>query len=147
MSNVLSRQITLEGQRNVVVKWTGVLDSSDIVEAPALRISEMLSNDTVAGPLLGFRVDIVEWSISAGMEVTLEWDATEPQQIFPLAGRGRINGWNYGGYLPDMSRTGYTGDLNLRTAGYTGGTVGNFTVAVELIKLYRPSYNGNVFGA
>ena len=144
--NILERQITHEGQRNVVVKFTGVLDEGDFIESPAIRLSEMANNDSVAGPLTGFRVDMIEWSMSNGLEVMIEWDSQNPQQLFPISGRGRINAWNYGGYLPDTSRIGYTGDISIKSAGYAAGRVANFTVALELIKLYRPSYNGTQAG-
>jgi len=56
-----------------------------------------------------------------------------------LAGRGRINSTNYGGFIPDTTRAGYTGDVNLVTAGYVPGTVANFTIILELVKLYSPT--------
>jgi len=135
MANVLDRQITLDGWRNVVVKWTGVLDSGNISEVPALRVDELTNSDSNLY-LKGFRVDMLEYSIGQGIEVQLEWDGLVPQQIFPLAGRGKINAWNYGGFLPDMTRTGYNGSINLKTTGYAAGTTQNFTVVLELVKLY-----------
>ena len=137
MANVIGRQITVDGPRNAVVKFTGVLDSSDIVEAPALSLSDMVGNDQSAGPLRGFRIDLLEWSISAGLEVVIEWNAGTAQQAFPIAGRGRINGWNYGGFIPDLLRSGIDGAINLRTQNYPPGTIANFAITLELIKLYN----------
>lgn len=136
MANVLQRQITLDGWRNCVVKFTGVLDSADALETPALRLTD-LSNNEQRATLYAFRVDLVEWSISTGLELVLEWNSNTPQQIFPLAGRGRINGWNYGGFIPDTTLAGFDGSINLRTQSYSAGTIANFTVALELVKLYR----------
>ena len=137
MANVLERQITHDGWRNAVVKFTGVLDSSDAIEAPALRLTDLVNNE-VRATLVGLRVDIVEWSLSQNLELVLEWNGTVPQQIFPIAGRGKINAWNYGGYVPDRTRPGYDGSINLRTQAYSPGTIANFSVQVEFIKLYQP---------
>jgi hypothetical protein len=136
MSNKLEIQITQEGPRNAIVKLTGIIDTSDIVESPAISLVDCLNND-VNLTLAGFRVDLIEWSMSAGMEIQLAWNGTIPQQIFPLAGRGRINSTNYGGFIPDTTRPGYDGSINLYSNGYAAGTVQNFTIILELIKLYQ----------
>lgn len=135
MANSVDYQITEEGPRNAVVKLTGILDTMDVSEVPAVSLSMFLNNDNRMN-LVGLRVDLIEWSISAGLEVNLAWNGATPQQIFPLAGRGRINSNNYGGFLPDRTRAGYTGDINLTTANYVAGTTANFSIVLELIKLY-----------
>lgn len=135
MANSLDIQITQEGPRNLIAKLTGILDSSDIQETPAIELLDCLSNDQNL-TLIGFRVDLIEWSMSQGMEVQLAWNGTIPQQIFPLAGRGRISSTNYGGFIPDRTRAGYDGSINLYTNGYSAGTVQNFTIILELVKLY-----------
>lgn len=136
MANVLERQITLDGFRNCVVKFTGVIDSSDAIEVPAIALGDMKTNDSGA-MLVGFRVDLIEWSMSQGLEVALEWNSANPQQIMPLAGRGRIVSTNYGGFTPDQLRPGYDGSINLRSQAYQPGTISNFTIVLELIKLYQ----------
>lgn len=143
MANVLERQVTHEGWRNAVVKLTGVLDTSNISETPAIALSDFSNNDRVAGRLSGFRVDLLEWSISNGIEVNLAWNSANPQQIFPLSGRGRIYANNYGGFIPDKTRTAYDGSINLTTSGFValsdpaGPSVPqNFTIILELVKLY-----------
>ena len=137
MANLVERQITLEGERNVVVKWAGVLDTSDFSLVPALAVGDCVYNDP-QNKLVGFRLDMVEWSMSQGLEVVVAWAATIPQLIVPLAGRGRINMWNYGGYVPDQTRPGFTGGINLTSASYPSGTIANFVITLELIKLYLP---------
>ena len=137
MANVLESQITHEGPRNVVIKLTGILTDSDITET-AVDITQFTSNENVASGLLaGFRVDLIEYSIAAGLEVVIAWDGNSPQQIFPLAGRGRFAAFNYGGFIPDMTRSGYNGNIVLSTKGFPQGTTQTFTVVLELIKLYK----------
>ena len=143
MANQLDTQITEEGPRNAVVKLTGVLDTSNIIETPAIELLDFHTNDERA-TLVGLRVDLLEYSIGQGLEVLLEWNSTNPKQIFPLAGRGRIAACNYGGFIPDMTLAGYDGSINLRTRNFTAGQasdgsalVQNFTVILELVKLYK----------
>lgn len=139
--NKLERQITLDGHRNVVVKLTGVLDTSDISEI-AIAVADCTNNDPNLY-LKGFRVDMLEYSIGQGLEVQLYWDSNNPQQIYPLAGRGKIFAWSYGGYIPDTTRSGYTGSIALKTTGFGNpgsAPVQNFTISLELVKLYWRSH-------
>lgn len=135
MANVTEKQITQEGPRNAVVKLTGILDTSDVSLLSAIALSDFTNNDTRM-TLSGFRVDLIEWSISNGLEVNLFWHSANPQHIYPLAGRGRIYAANYGGFLPDKLRTAYTGDIDLDTDGFAAGTVQNYSIILELVKLY-----------
>ena len=137
MANSVEYQVTEEGLRNAVVKLTGILDTSNVSELPAIPLNLFGNNDKRL-VLVGLRVDLIEWSISSGLEVNLAWNSSTPQQIFPLAGRGRINSTNYGGFIPDRTRGGYTGDINLVTTGYVAGMVANFSIVLELVKLYTP---------
>lgn len=131
----LERQITQEGPRNAIVKLTGVLTTGDISET-AVSLLDMQNNDT-RQVLVGFRVDMLEYSIGGGLEILLAWNSSVPQQIFPISGRGRIYGWNYGGFIPDRTKGGYDGSIVLTTTGFPpGGPAQFFTVVMELIKLY-----------
>lgn len=136
MANQIDRQITEDGYKNAIVKFTGVLDISDIIESPAISLQDFSGNDP-SKTLVGFRVELVEWAISNGVEVLLSWNSMNPQQIFPLAGRGRINGSNYGGFVPDTGKIGYDGSINLITTGCIPGVTQTFTVVLELIKMYQ----------
>ena len=135
MANSIDIQLTEEGPRKAVVKLTGYLDTTNVSELPAIALSIFKNNDTRMN-LVGLRVDLLEWAISSGIEVQLSWHSSTPQQMFPLSGRGRINSTNYGGFLPDRTRGGYTGDIDLVTTGYPAGSIQNFTVVLELVKLY-----------
>jgi hypothetical protein len=135
MANSIDYQVTEEGPRNAVVKLTGYLDTSNVSELPAIALAQFVNNDTRLR-LNGLRVDLLEWAISGGIEVQLAWHSNSPQQMFPLSGRGRINSTNYGGFIPDRTRSGYTGDIDLITTGYVPGTIQNFSVVLEFVKLY-----------
>ena len=150
MANSLDIQITQEGPRNAVVKLTGYLDSGDVIEQSAIALSDFTNNDQNLY-LSGFRVDTIEWSMSTGLEIMLAWNSNQPKQIYPIAGRGRIVAKNYGGFTPDNTRKGYDGSINLSTVGASSGTfvsgqVANFTVVLELVKLYSTTFKAN-YGA
>lgn len=136
MANVVDRQITLDGYKNAVVKWTGVLDTSDVSIVPALALSELLGNDPSA-TLVGLRLVFAEWSMGNGIEVVMSWDGMNPQQILPLAGRGRVAASSYGGFSPDMTRMGYNGSINLTTNGFIPSVPQTFTIVLEFNKMYR----------
>ena len=141
MSNSVDYQITENGPRNVVIKLTGILDTSDITETPAISLATLATTETQTqgsqGTLVGLRIDLIEFAISTNLEVVLSWDSNVPQQIFPLSGRGRFSSFNYGGFIPDQNRSGYTGNINLATNGYSSSTIQNFTIILELVKLYK----------
>ena len=136
MANLIERQITLDGQRNVAVKWSGVLDSAFTL-TPALAVGDCVYNDPM-NKLVGFRVLKALWSISQGLEINITWNGATPQLAFPVAGRGKFNMCHSGGFTPDQTRPGFDGALNLTAAGYPAGTSGNFTIILDLIKLYTP---------
>lgn len=136
--NVLERQIVEEGPRNAVVKLTGILDTSDINESPAISVSDFTNNETFpVGKLVGFRVDHLAYSIGDGIEVQLAWNSANPQQMLPIAGRGKIDVMCDGGFVPDNTRPGYDGSINLTTTGWNpSAPAQNFTVFLRLVKLY-----------
>ncbi len=136
MANSLGIKILQEGPRNAIVKLTGILDSSDITAASVIALSDFTNNDQNLY-LTGFRVDFIEFSMTNGIEINLFWNSNNPEQITPLAGRGKFGGRNYGGITPDSTRAGYDGSITLSTTGFTVGIPANFTVILEMVKLYR----------
>ena len=136
MANVLDMQIAEEGPRNAIVKLTGVLDSSDVTEVPAFGLTDFANNDQNL-VLTGFRVDGVNYSIQDGINLVLAWNGLPPQQIFPLAGRGKIKNHFGGGWLPDMTVPSYDGSIILTSNGFQDGNVYVFTLEIFMVKLYR----------
>lgn len=136
MANILERQIVLDGYRNVLIKLTGLIDTSDAVVAPALVLTDLVNNDK-AMVFYALRVDEVSWSMKDGLLAFLEWNSTNPQQIAFLTGQGRICGEEFGGFIPDTLRPGFDGAINLRTQAFSPGTLANYTVVLEMTKMYR----------
>lgn len=127
MANSLVIQNIIDGPRNVVVKVTGVLDTSDQGITP---IAVPASFSPVPSTFL---IQHVDYAISDQLEVQLLWDATTDVVIMPLAGRGRMGFVEFGG-LKNNSGAGTTGAINLLTTGWTSGTQ-IFTIILEMIKV------------
>ena len=114
MANQVNTQILQDGARNAVVKITGVLDTSNV------SISDVITTSMFTPAPTGFRIDHLDYSISDPLEVRLLWDGTPQLDILPIAGRGRMSFWNFGGLINNA--TGKTGKIQIMTDGYTSGT-------------------------
>jgi hypothetical protein len=131
MTNSVTFQTLEEGPRNIIVKAAGVLDTSDY--ALNTFISMASSNQGGKGPTpTQVRIDHIDYSVSDQLEVQLWWDATSDVIILPLAGRGRMSFWNFGG-LTNNAGAGKTGDVLIKTTGYTSGTQ-VFSIILECVK-------------
>lgn len=135
MANSLDVKIVEDGRRNAVVKIVGVADSSDIVLAPAITLSSFSNND-VAVSLVGFKVVEADYSGTPGLLVSMDWNANAPQNIFALSTSAEINGRRHGGFKPDTTANGYDGNLNLKTQGFTPGSLYGFTIVLRMVKMY-----------
>jgi hypothetical protein len=131
MANQINTQILVDGARNAVIKITGVLDTSNVSSQVIVDPANFTPKPTA------FRIDHLDYSISDPLEVRLQWDATTPIDILPIAGRGRMSFWNFGG-LQDNGGAGVTGKINLLTSGYDvslGTTPLVFSVVLEMVKI------------
>lgn len=131
MANSFTTQIIQDGPRNTVVKITGILDTSDQALTTAVDMSTLTQGSTALAPSQ-VRIDYLDYSISDQLEVQLLWDATTDVVIMPLAGRGRLLFQNFGG-IQNNSTTGKTGNILIKTTGWTSGTQ-VFMVTLELVK-------------
>jgi hypothetical protein len=141
MANKYTFTVLNDGWRNAVVKVTGVLDTADAVLTPAVALSDFTNNDP--HPVFcGLAVQHIWHSIGDGLEVQVSWAGLNDQVLFALAGRGRESCTVVGPWQPNQANPGYNGNINIRTTGYgTGEDAGmqiqNFTVQLEMIKLYH----------
>lgn len=126
MANSTTYQILEQGARNAIVKLTGVLDTANVSLIPAFPIADL---DPLPKLL---RIDHIDYSISDQLEVQLFWNATTPALILPLAGRGKMSFWSFGG-LQNNAGTGVDGQINLLTTGWTSG-VQVYSIILEMVK-------------
>lgn len=133
MANTTALQTVIDGPRNVVVKFEGVLDTSDLssmtVVDPAL-LTDMNINGVKASQL---RIDKIVFDVEDGLAVNLFWDATTAVPIWNCAGRGKIDARHYGG-MQNNSGTGKTGKITATTQGWASSQTLSFTIVLEMVK-------------
>jgi hypothetical protein len=138
MANTLGIQTIVDGPRNLIVKITAELTTSDLA---ATQVVTPLTTFTVSqmNPPPLVRLNYIDYSISDPLQVTLYWgNSTGPAAgavIMPLAGRGRMSFDDFKGLTNNQSPT--DGSIWISTTGYaespdTGNAI--FTVILELIK-------------
>lgn len=122
MANAVQVKVLQDGPRNTVAIFTGELDtitSGETLEAYNVKLAPATYRSTFnLGPYLApatWRIDFIEFSLTNQLDVTLYWDATTPQIILPLAGRGNKHFKNFGGIsgYTAQSSPGWTGGIGL----------------------------------
>lgn len=134
MANSVNTQIIQDGPRNVVVKVEGILDTSDLASTVIVDPAILTGMDNT-GTLkaLGLIVDRIQFSVEDLLECRLAWDATTPQRMVELAGRGTEKYERFGG-LTNNSGAGRTGKILLSTQGWVAAAVLSFTLILTLKK-------------
>lgn len=126
MANVVTTQTLVDGARNVVIKVTGVLDTSNVGSTVIVDPATLVPIPTQ------LRIDMLEFSVGSQLAVLLKWDATTPVDIAPLVGYGKLPFQKFGG-LQNNAGAGKTGKVLLSTTGWASGTQ-TFTVVIHLVK-------------
>lgn len=127
MANTVTTQTLIDGERNVVILLTGVLDTSN--EARTIKV-DVSGLDT---PPTKVRVDTIRHLISPGLIVTLDWDATTPVRFAALTGYDEVEAKCFGG-LQNNAGTGVTGDIYLTTLGWASGVLA-YNIILEMTKV------------
>jgi hypothetical protein len=131
MANATTLQILEDGARQTVVKFDGVLDTSDLASMTVLDPTAQFIDPI--NPTTQYRIDNLEWSISDPIVIRLSWDATSPVKIVEMAGRGGfLIGEVYGGFQNNAG-AGKTGKITALSTGYSAGTVA-FTILIRAVK-------------
>ena len=133
MANVTSIQTLVDGPRNVVIKYDGILDTSDVSSTTLIDPASLSAIDVNNTLPTKVRIDRVFFDVEDGLAVYLYWDATTPVRIAELAGRGKMNACKYGG-LTNNAGAGKTGKVLVATQGWSSGTTLSFTLILECVK-------------
>lgn len=123
-------QIIEEGPRNAIVKVTGVL-GANLTSTTVIDVTTLNQGGTGPTPT-AVRVDHIDYSIGDQLEVEIDWHATTNVPMLPLAGRGRMSFWNFGG-LQNNAGAGKNGNIDITVTGWTSGTQ-LFSLVFELVK-------------
>lgn len=134
MANSVTTQILLDGPRNTVVKFEGVLDTSDlastVVADPALLAG---IDNTGTLKARNFRIEDIQFVVEDLLSVNLFWDATVPVRIEEFTGRGHAKYHHFGGLVSNAG-AGNTGKITATTEGAAPGAILSFSLILKLIK-------------
>ena len=133
MANSVVSQTLLDGPRNLVVKLTGILDTSDVTATALVTLSNLSSLDLSGTAPTRLIIDKVSYNVESPLAVTLAWDATTDVPILVLANSGEEMCFKEFGGLYNTEASGVTGNIMYSTSGYTSGTL-SFTVILECRK-------------
>lgn len=137
MANSTSIKILEDGPRNVVVKFEGVLDTSDLSSTTILDPSTLSDMDVYGVKATKLRIQKIQFSIEDTLSVNLFWDATTPIRIEELVGRGKLDHHKFGGLMPtatEYASAGWTGKITATTQGWAASAVLSFSVILECVK-------------
>ncbi len=127
MANTVTTQTLVDGDRNLVILLTGVLDTSN--ESRTIKVD--VSSYTPAPTKV--RVDTIRHLISPGLIVVLDWDADTDVRFAALTGYDEVEAKCFGG-IQNNAGAGVTGDIYLTTLGYSSGTLA-YTIILEMTKV------------
>lgn len=133
MANSTSIQILEDGMRNVVVKFEGVLDTSDLASTVIVDPAALSQIDSFGNPASQLRIDCVQYNVEDTLSVNLFWDATAPVRIEEFTGRGVQKDYMFGG-LTNNAGAGKTGKITATTQGWTTGAVLSFSLIIKMVK-------------
>lgn len=132
MANSFLLETIVDGPRNLIVKATGVLDTSNLAAVQAVIPATSMQLYTNKPPLV--RLDHIDYSISDQLEVTLSWGTASNSPgvvLMPLAGRGRMSFEYFKGIPNNQSPT--DGSIWVAANGWTSG-IQVFTLIFECEK-------------
>lgn len=111
MADATTSQILVDGDRNVVMKFTNVSDGTG--EAAVLKVDV----STLAGAPDSVKIERIDYDIF-GMAVNILWDATTDVTGIVLANHGTLDFCEFGGLINNAG-TGKTGDILFTTIGHS----------------------------
>lgn len=126
MANVTQIQTILDGDRNVLVSVTGILDTSDFALTTILDVSALAPAAAAAS------LEKIDYSISSQLALQIFWDADTDDNLLMLTGAHEHCFKDVGG-LQNPKSTGWTGDVKLKTSGWASG-VQTFSAVFHFVK-------------
>jgi hypothetical protein len=135
MANVTSIQILEDGDRNVVAKLVGKLDTSNVSLSTPLDPATLAAvNASTMNPQQAttLAIETVTFDIQDGLVLGLFWDADVDVPIWYFSGRDKMN-MEFTTFLQNNAGTGKTGKILYNTDGWTSGTL-YFTMVIQCIK-------------
>lgn len=126
MANTVTSQTLIDGDRNLVMLFTGLLDTSNEARVVKVDVSTFVPAATKVS------VRKIQYSISSQLTLILDWDADTDIRFAALSGQGEIEACSFGG-LQNNGGAGVTGDIALTTVGWASGSQ-SYTLLLEMVK-------------
>lgn len=127
MADAVTSQTLVDGDRNVVMKFTNISDGTG--ESAVLKVDVSALN----GAPSEVRIDRII-AHTAGMSVRLLWDADTDVPAFILGDSVDVeHDFRSFGGLRNNAGTGKTGDINFTTFGHTAGD--SYSIILHMTKL------------
>lgn len=134
MANSTSIQVLEDGPRNVVVKFEGVLDTSDLASTTVIDPATLSQIDAAFNRNASMvAISHVIFEIEDGLSVNLFWDATTPVRIGEYVGRGDAKYFKLSP-LQNNAGTGVTGKITATTQGWASTTILSFIMYIHCVK-------------
>lgn len=137
MANQVNIQTIIDGPRNTVIKVAGVIDTSDVAYTIIANPATLQGIDwTGSIKAATFILKKINYNVEDLLSLNFYWDATTPQFIEELAGRGQAKYFEFGG-LTNNAGAGKTGSIGFSTKGWASTSVPQpmvFSAVLELVK-------------
>lgn len=131
MANSTTTQILLDGARNCVIKFEGVLDTSDLASMVVVDPAVMAGLDNTGGlKAAKFRIFKLAYNVEDGLSLNLFWDGGTPARIEELTGREDQSFESFGGVVNNATLP--NGKITATTEGWSG--IKSFSLILELVK-------------
>lgn len=127
MANTVTSQTILDGDRNLVMLFTGLLDTSNEARVIKVDVSTFVPAATKV------KVNEIQWVASSQLTLVLDWDATAPVRFATLVGYDELCAQDFGG-LQNNAGAGVTGDIFLTTLGWASGSQ-SYTLLLKMVKV------------
>lgn len=121
MSDAVTSQALVNGDKHVVLKFTNVSDGTG--ESAVAKVAAATYGTNC-------RIARIQYDCS-GMQVRILWDADTDVDCLILSGQGCMDFREFGG-LANNGGTGVTGTINFTTIGHTSGD--SYSIIMELYK-------------
>ena len=132
MANSTSIQLLEDGPRNVIVKFEGVLDTSDLASTTVLDPSTLSQIDYATNlNCTKLRIDNIIFEVEDALSVNLFWDAATPVRIGEFVGRGNAKYFKMAP-LQNNAGAGVTGKITATTQGWAG--ILSFILYIHCVK-------------
>lgn len=126
MANTVTSQTLVDGDRNLVMLFTGLLDTSNESRVVKVDVSTFVPAATKVS------IRKIQYSISSQLAIILDWDADTDVRFACLSGQGELEACAFGG-LQNNAGTGVTGDIALTTVGWASGSQ-SYSLLLEMVK-------------